>query len=144
MKIKEIMAKRRRLEIQRAVSKAMDTQRNVLLTEAAEEREYREKFWQNLTADIKKENAQLQAVVESFERAAKADAAVIEEQRKRYAELVKLHDKVMDSIKLVEIEATDNDIESALNLLERILPYVHTSEGDEEPGKFYHIQVIEE
>lgn len=144
MKIKEIIAKRRKQEIQRAVNKALDTQRNVLLTEAAEERESREKSWQNLTEDMRIEIIRLKAVAKNYEAAAKADAAVIEEQRKRYAELVKLHDKVMDSIKLVEIEATDNDIESALNLLERILPYVHTSEGDEEPGKFYHIQVIEE
>lgn len=142
MKIKEIMAKRRRLEIQRAVSKAMDTQREFLQKKAAEEREAREEFWQLLTEDIKKKNAQLHAVVESFDRAAEADAAVIEEQRKRYAELKDHYEKIKDSIKLIEVE--DTGVDSVLELMKRILPYVQISEGDEEPGKFYYIKVIEE
>lgn len=114
------------------------------LRKQSEESATREEFWQNFTEDLKKEKAILEAENEGLNAAAKADAEIIKEQRVRYSDLKKHHEKVMDAIKLVEVDASGNDVDSALELFKRIMPYIHVSNGDEEPGKFFYIQVVEE
>lgn len=93
---------------------------------------------------VEQEKAALEEGIKVLQTAAKVDAKIIRDYRERYAELKKHVEKIEASIKLVEVEATGKGMDAVLELLQRCTPYIYTSHGEEEQGKFLYIQVVEE